>query len=495
VAIPVIAWVLALCFSRPDVSLVQAKVIIDCIRAGFFVIGVAFATIALLEVARRGTSGLLLAGLVGVVFNSLGIVGAVRNLPDEVRIYRAGSAAADLNRLEAGIDFQNLANPNLLKDKASLEAQRARLEQFRTTLSRDTEVIEAGKQVLVNQTMKPGASTDRNLAQQVTVVQHINAKLELWGREARLAEAAINLLSLLIDEWGRWKTPPDSADPAFESAESARRYKSLNQARLEAEQGLAGQQQQIFGQPQIHPGERIVSVATFNPPLPVQARTPAPAPRSAATVPSIIDYTKLDLENPAEAAATAAVAARTLTGEDALVSQAWSAVLSNLVVASREVERSAKTLGAADVLNGGTISRQGSVSVSDQFVNRRKIANDFGTAVHNWEQRVSGLSGQYLGQLYQFNVPPDRAQIERDRLSAATAEKVQLQLKICALERDIALGYNRAVGSLETYQIYAAASPGNPGAIEYNKKLAGQTAELQELQRSLARLRQPAKAQ
>ena len=278
VAIPAIAFALRLCFTSPDASLVPAKLIVDCIRAGFFVVGTVFATIALLEVARRGTSGLLLAGLVGVVLNSAGIIAAVRHLPDEVQVYRAGTVATALNGLEAAIDFQNLANPNLLKDKASFEAQRARLDQFRTTFARKAEVIEAGKQVLVNRTMRPNASADPGLAQTVTVIQHMNARLELWERETKLADTAMDILELLIQEWGRWKVQANSADPAFDSAESAQRYKSLNEARLAAEQGLALQQQQIFGQQIIHPGERVISVSGPGAPLQVQARTVAPAP-------------------------------------------------------------------------------------------------------------------------------------------------------------------------------------------------------------------------
>src|SRR4030095_13377621 len=118
--------------------------------------------------------------------------------------------------------------------------------------------------------------------------------------EAKLADAAIDILDLFVQEWGRWKTKPDSADPAFDSAESARRYKSLSEARLAAEQGLAGQQQQIFGQSKIHPGERIISVGHAKQPLQVQARAAAPAPlspRDAKSTPNVLDYTNLDLEN------------------------------------------------------------------------------------------------------------------------------------------------------------------------------------------------------
>jgi hypothetical protein len=333
----------------------------------------------------------------------------------------------------------------------------------------------------------------------------------------KLAEAAVSLLDLLTQEWGRWNMAPDHRDPTFDAKETTQKYKELDGAMLAAEQSLSMAQQRILGRSSLHPGERILSVTTFNPPLKVQARTAQESPTAARgaapkSFPNVIDYAKLDLENPGEAAEAALAAAPNLTGEDALVLQAWSGALSNLVAAAREVDRSAKALADARILNGATVAKQGPVSVSQQFVNRRGLANNYGSAVAAWGQRVSGLSGQYLGDLYRSNVSPERSQVERERLSAATADQVKLQLKICAVEREVALGYNRAVTALETWQQYAsmpqpgsavnnstiptrklpweAATAQNSGASQYSKQFAEQSAKIEALERSIQELRQ-----
>jgi hypothetical protein len=505
----VIAWVLGLAFSNPDPHLVPARVIADVVRAGFFATGAVFAMFALAEVLTRGTSGIMIAGLLGLGFNGLGVCAACRHLPDEIQIYRAGTAAADLRRAASGLDFQNLANPNLLKDKASLERQRSRVNEFVKVATRAVEALDTARNILA----KP-SSSDVSLDRKTAVIQDINGKIELCSREAKLAEAAVKMLDLLIGEWGRWK--PGTSGPVFDTVQASNKHKALNDEMFAAEQSLAAGQMQILGHATIHPGERIVSVTTFNPPIPVQARTlqPSAPPVTPAIVPTIIDYSKLDLDNPSETAGTESPTTGTLTREDSMVMQSWLNVVSNLVMASREADRAAKSLSSADILNGATIARQGPVPVSQQFVNRRQIANSYGTAVHQWEQTVSTFSSRYLGQLYQSRVSPERANIERDRLNAAIADKLQRQNKICAMERDIALAYNRTVSTLETYQTYASPSPTQPapfansGAIparpargpaadasnipanQYAKELAEQTANLQELQRSLYQLRQ-----
>jgi len=102
-------------------------------------------------------------------------------------------------------------------------------------------------------------------------------------------------------------------------------------------------------------------------------------------------------------------------------------------------------------------------------VQRRGIANDYGTALYNWDNALNTLQGSYVQELYKFQVPSSRIGAESENISKILGDQLRAHLRahvdtehtICSLQKKIALQYNYTIGSLEMYHQRAAAIPPN----------------------------------
>src|SRR5436190_9734981 len=137
-----------------------------------------------------------------------------------------------------------------------------------------------------------------------------------------------------------------------------------------------------------------------------------------------LDFTKLDAFEKSELQL-----AQIKRDDDARVHYAWHGVITNLIAVRGEMEHQAKVLGDADVLNINTVTNSSQRRLSQQFVDRRMLANQYGTAVRTWEQALQTIEGTYAKELGRFQVSPDRLSSEWQSLSKALTDPLHTGLK------------------------------------------------------------------
>ena len=74
-------------------------------------------------------------------------------------------------------------------------------------------------------------------------------------------------------------------------------------------------------------------------------------------------------------------------------------VLKDLLNLKSEVQRTGKILAEADLLNVTTITNGSQSQISEQFVERRKIANANWSALNDWENALHDMSRSYQAGL------------------------------------------------------------------------------------------------
>jgi len=189
--------------------------------------------------------------------------------------------------------------------------------------------------------------------------------------------------------------------------------------------------------------------------MPVSARESAGADAAHT---GILQFTNVDFSKPAEALAVVAAASRGSSGEGAAVLRAWSGVLTQLLAARLELDRSIQVLTTADVLNPATITNGSRTVVGDQFIARRLLAHHYGSALHRWEHTLASVGQRYAEELGGQRVSPERIALETQRLAGVTGSRIKPLIQLCVADQKVASHYSRAVSAMESCHPYSGLS-------------------------------------
>lgn len=198
------------------------------------------------------------------------------------------------------------------------------------------------------------------------------------------------------------------------------------------------------------------------------ASAPGNNPSAAPARTADIDYAALDFGKIADAKEAATKAVASLAGDDAAVVKAWASALDNLSKVRAEVDRTGKVLASADLLNISKITNGTPNAISDQFVARRKIANDNSFAINDWQNAVHDLTRVYTAALVDRSVPMPRAQGEIDKMKRALIDKARAEVDRWETAKKVAQEYNYAVNAMQNLYTYRSADYNNAIARQRN---------------------------
>lgn len=216
-----------------------------------------------------------------------------------------------------------------------------------------------------------------------------------------------------------------------------------------------------------------VTAESNAPPPPAAPAPAAPAPDAAISIagsseaiyrfnyelPAIEQIPSVVLKIRAEAAQE--------QGEDAAVSRAWANHLERFYSAYTNTVAAAGALTAADLLDPASIYD----FTDTEAVRRRKIANQYSDAWHQFGQLSFTFSGSYYQDLQKESVPPSRASAEFNAImnyvnGPQAMARFDALKRYCEAEDAVGRSYNYACSQVFDYARTAHQSPSAASTVK-----------------------------